>query len=164
VKPNPAAKPEPSALKPSANRDAAALTLSRRHLRLGWWSLLIFLTLGIVLETLHAFKLGWYLNVSNETRRLMWTLAHAHGALLGVIQIAFGLTVRWLPLWTDRRRTFAGCCLTGANLLLPGGFFLGGIFVHGGDPGLGILLVPLGGLLLFVGVFLTAQALGSRSS
>jgi len=120
--------------------------------------LLIFLTLGLVLESLHGFKVGWYLNVSNETRRLMWMLAHAHGTLLGLLQVAFGLTIRVLPFWDVRQRTLAGCCLMGANLLLPGGFLLGGFFLHGGDPGLGILLVPVGAALLFTGVFLTARA------
>lgn len=52
---------------------------ARRHLRFGWWSLLFFLTFGLGLETLHGLKVGWYLDVENETRRLMWTLAHAHG-------------------------------------------------------------------------------------
>ena len=40
--------------------------LSRHHLRFGWWSLLVFLSLGIALETLHGFKIGWYLDVANE--------------------------------------------------------------------------------------------------
>ena len=59
--------------------DTAAATYLRRHLRFGWWSLLCFLTLGIVLESLHGFKVGWYLDAAHSTRRLMWTLAHAHG-------------------------------------------------------------------------------------
>jgi hypothetical protein len=42
--------------------------------------------------------------------------------------------------------------------LLPGGFFLGGVFLYSGDPGLGVFLVPLGALTLFVGVLLTALA------
>ena len=61
-----------------------AVDYTRRHLRFGWWSLLGFLCLGFMLELLHGFKAGFYLDVSNETRRLMWTLAHAHGALLGL--------------------------------------------------------------------------------
>ena len=60
-------------------------TLTRRHLRFGWWTLLLFLSLGLVLEALHAFKASGYLSVAHETRRLMWTLAHAHGTLLGII-------------------------------------------------------------------------------
>ena len=57
------------------------LDRARLHLRFGWWSLLVFMTLGLMLEALHAFKMGVYLDVSSETRRLLWTLAHAHGAL-----------------------------------------------------------------------------------
>src|SRR5437763_12905319 len=65
-----------------------------RNLRFGWWSLLVFLSLGGALETLHGFKIGWYVDVGNETRRLMFTLAHAHGMLLALINIAAGFTVR----------------------------------------------------------------------
>ena len=46
--------------------------LRNLHLRVGWWSLLVFLTVGIVLETLHGFKVGFYLDVGNDTRRMMW--------------------------------------------------------------------------------------------
>lgn len=131
--------------------------VARRHLRFGWWSLLVFLTLGLILETLHGFKAGVYLNVSNETRRLMWTLAHAHGTLLALISLAFGFMVRLCPDWPGRPRAVASICLRVATLLMPAGFFLGGLFIYSGDPGLGILLVPGGGLMLFVGVLLAAR-------
>ena len=138
---------------------------ARRHLRLGWWELVIWLTLGIVLETMHGFKIGWYLDVSNETRRIMWTLAHAHGTLLGVVNILFSLTVRH-AIGPARWQALASSCLIGASLLLPGGFLLGGIVVYGGDPGPGILLVPVGAILLLVALALTAwkitAANGSR--
>src|SRR5882672_9416328 len=114
------------------------------HLRYGWWSLLVFLSLGIVLEGLHGFKIGWYLNVSTETRRLLFTLAHAHGTLLGLVNIAFGITVARLPGWVGTPRKIASASLKAATLLLPGGFFLGGLVIYHGDPGLGILLVPFG--------------------
>ena len=52
---------------------------SRRHVRFGWWSLLLFTTFGLILEVFHGFKVRAYLDLSTETRRLMWTLAHAHG-------------------------------------------------------------------------------------
>jgi hypothetical protein len=42
---------------------------------------------------------------------------------------------------------------------MPAGFFLGGVFIYAGDPGLGILLVPVGGILLFIAVFMTATEL-----
>ncbi len=73
-----------------------------RNLRFGWWSLLVFLSLGAVLETLHGFKIGWYIDVGNETRRLMFTLAHAHGTLLAVVNIAAGLTARIVDRFTLR--------------------------------------------------------------
>jgi len=74
------------------------VSAQRLHLRVGWWSLLVFLTLGLVLEALHGFKLGWYLDVSNQTRPLMWTQAHAHGTLLAMVNIAFALTAARLAL------------------------------------------------------------------
>lgn len=132
----------------------------RRHLRFAWWSLLFFLSLGIVLEFLHAFKIGWYLDVANDTRRLMWTLAHAHGTLLALIHVAFAVTVSLNGGTHTRWVRQASPCLMGASILLPGGFFIGGIFIYQGDPGLGILLVPVGAIMLFVAVWMIIR--GSR--
>ncbi len=145
---------------PKPEVDDATRALARRHLRLGWWTILVFMTLGFALELLHAAKLDFYLNVANQTRRLMWTLAHAHGALLGLMHIGLAATVSMLAPWSDRTRTIASRSLTGATFLLPGGFFLGGLFIHSGDPGLGILLLPPGALLLIVAAFVSARAVG----
>lgn len=129
-----------------------------RHLRFGWSALLIFLLLGIVLEALHGFKIQAYLNVASTTRRLMWTLAHAHGTLLALVNLAFAAAIPLVPSWPNRWRDLASMCLLGGSVLLPTGFFLGGAVIHGGDPGLGVLIVPVGALLLLTSVFLTAQA------
>ena len=126
---------------------------SRRHLRFGWWSLLLFATLGLVLESLHGFKVRAYLDVSNETRRLMWTLAHAHGTLLAVIHIVFGLTLRGGPAPALATQRLISTSLYAASVLLPGGFFLGGVVFYAGDPGVGVLLVPAGGVLLLYAIF-----------
>jgi hypothetical protein len=134
---------------------------ARRHLRFGWWSLLVFASLGFTLETLHGLKVRAYLDVSNETRRLMWTLAHAHGTLLGLVHVAFGLTVRSAALDPGLTNVRAiSPALIAASVLLPGGFFLGGIAFYGGDPGLGVLLVPFGALSLIAAVFMIARASG----
>jgi hypothetical protein len=96
---------------------------------------------------------------------MMWTLAHAHGTLLALVNIAFALTLRTaLPFAEDADRwpRIASPCLIGSSVLLPGGFLLGGTFVYGGDPGLGILLVPVGAVLLLVAVFLTGRAFAPR--
>ncbi len=133
--------------------------LIQRHLRFGWWTLLIFLTAGLALETLHGFKVEAYLNVSNKTRRLMWTLAHAHGTLLGLVNLGFAATARVLPAWPEKNKRLASAAFLAATVLIPAGFFLGGLFIYAADPGLGILLVPVGGILLFSAVLLTALAL-----
>jgi predicted GNAT family N-acyltransferase len=131
-----------------------------RHLRIGFFGLLAFLTLGIALEALHGFKVGLYLDVGSEARRLSLRLAHAHGTLLSLLHVIFGLTLgsRVSPPRDTAER--AGRLLTAALVLLPGGFFLGGLFVHGGDPGIGVLLVPVGAVCLFAAVLLTARGIG----
>ncbi len=121
-----------------------------RNLRFGWWSLLIFLLFGGTLETMHGFKIGWYLDVGNEVRRLMFTLAHAHGTLLALVNIAAGLTARSVVRFDLRPST--SLALIWAAILLPAGFFLGGVVTYGGDPGLGVWLVPVGAILLFYSV------------
>lgn len=138
---------------PAAEREI----LGRRHVRWGCWSLLVFLTLGLVLEAFHALKVPGYLDVGMETRRLMWTLAHAHGTLVALIHLAYGalLLAGADVAWQSR---FTSPCLIGSSLLLPGGFLLGGLTPREGDPGLGILLVPLGGGMLLVAVLLMALA------
>jgi hypothetical protein len=141
-----------------------APTYAMRHLRFGWWSLLVFATLGLMLESLHGFKVRAYLDVSNETRRLMWTLAHAHGTLLAVVHIVFGLTIRAVPERNAVHQRLISLSLIGASVLLPGGFFLGGVAFYSGDPGLGVLLVPVGAVLLLAAVFLVARSVDSAPS
>lgn len=141
-----------------------ATDYARRHLRFGWWSLLLFTTLGLVLESLHGFKVRAYLDVSNETRRLMWTLAHAHGALLSIVHLIFGLSVRVAPEMGVRNRPLISWCLIGASVLLPGGFFLGGTVFYGGDPGVGVLVVPVGAVSMMIAVFLLARMAGATTT
>jgi hypothetical protein len=136
---------------PEAAPDGAALC--RTHLKLGWWMILLYLSLGIGLEALHGLKVDWYLNVASETRRLMFTLAHSHGALIGVLHLGFAFSASTLAVPPSK---LSSLCLTASGLLMPVGFFLGGLVVHGGDPGKGILLVPVGALLLLFAVLQTA--------
>ena len=132
------------------------MSYSRLHMRFGWWSLAIFLSLGFILESFHGLTLGFYLDVRNETRRLMWTLAHSHGTLLALVNIAFGASVGQLAGWPVSRLRLASRCLRMGSVLLPVGFFSGGILVHGGDPGLSILIVPAAAELLIAAVLLIA--------
>ena len=145
---------------PPANSPANSGSLCRAHLHLcfGWWQLLVFLSLGIALEVMHGFKVGWYLDADHETRRLMLTLAHTHGTLLGLINLTFSWSVTRLPAWPASQKTLASWCLLAASVLMPLGFFFGGLFPYPGDPDLGIMLLPAGAFLLLVSVLLTAVA------
>jgi len=138
------------------------LDYAQRHLRFGWWSLLVFAAAGLVLESLQGFKIAAYLDVSNETRRLMWRLAHAHGGLLAIVNILFALSLRTQPAATFAAAKQISASLIAATILLPLGFFLGGVVVYGGDPGLGVLLVPIGAALLLLSLFLIARAVTTR--
>jgi hypothetical protein len=116
---------------------------------------LVFLTLGFALEFFHAFRFSWYLAEDNEPRRLMWTLAHAHGTLLALIHIALGAA--WSQLRPSPWLRTASLCLYASVWTLPVGFFVGGLLIITPDPGLGIALVPIGGVLLLAGVALVAR-------
>ena len=135
--------------------------LARRHHLLGWWGLLLFLSLGIGLETLHGLKVGLYLDPEQRLRRLLWTLAHAHGTLLALVHLAFAAGLGRFGCWTERRLKLASFFLIDA-LLLPVGFFLGGIGHTEVDPSPGILLVPAGALLLLAAVGLIAWSATHR--
>ncbi len=126
-----------------------------RHLAAGWWGLGLFLVVGAVLELFHAVKLPAYLDVGHETTRLLFRLGHAHGALVSLVNVAYALTIRARP---SCGRQGLSACFLASLALLPGGFVLGAIWAKGGDPGLGIVLVPAGAMLLFAGVVGTARA------
>ena len=151
---NAPANPVPPAVNSSATPE------ERRHFKIGWWSLLVFVCLGITLEGMLAFRVGWYMDVGdNETHRLMLRLGHAHGALLSVLNIVFAASLARLSL-PARARALASRCLAAATLLVPGGFLLGGLVTHGADPGLGIILLPAGAVLLLFGIFQVARHTG----
>ncbi|RMG98544.1 MAG: hypothetical protein D6705_05565 [Deltaproteobacteria bacterium] len=126
------------------------------HERLGWWGLFAFAAIGLVLEALHGFKVQAYLSVASETRRLVLTLGHAHGALLALVHLAFASALARDPARFDG---LAGASrwLTAALVLLPGGFLAGAFGAHGGDPGPAVALVPVGGVALLVGLARVAR-------
>lgn len=128
-------------------------------LQFGWWGILVFLSLGVVLEILHGFKVQWYLHPDYEVRHLMGRLAHAHGTGLSLLMLGFGATLNTVEASTRTRLQLSGVLIRAAVVLVPGGFLLGGLWPHGADPGLGIVLVPIGALALFVAVLRIARTL-----
>jgi hypothetical protein len=143
-----------------STRSSTPDSLIRRHLAIGWWSLLLFSTLGLLLEMLHGFKVAAYLDVGNETRRLMWTLAHAHGTLLGLIHIAFAATLGTVTTFSPEQQQTISKTLVAATIVLPGGFFAAGIRFYSGDPGIAAAIVPVGAALLLLATWLIARGVG----
>jgi len=132
--------------------------LRRTHLRWGWLCLFAFSLLGFVLEGLHAFKVGWYLDFAEETRRLMFTLAHAHGTVLALVHFGFAATLAEVE-GTPRDASLA---LRTASIVMPLGFFLGGIVTFEGDPHPAVVLVPLGAIALMFACVRIALLLAPR--
>src|SRR6185369_17623632 len=126
----------------------------RKTLRTGWLLLAISLPFGVTLEALHGFKVQAYL--ASDMRREMWRLAHAHGTLLGILcLVSAALADAHVPQ-AIRPRVMA--MIRWGAVLMPLGFFLGGVLNSEGDPSLGILLVPLGALALVVALVRVAIA------
>ena len=132
--------------------------IARRHHLIGWWALLLFLSLGIALETMHGFKVGFYLDPAHRLRRELWRLAHAHGTLLALVNIGFALGLAHFGRWEPKRLKLASFLLIDALILLPLGFFLGGFGHTEVDPSPGVLLVPIGAVLFLAAVGLIAWA------
>lgn len=126
----------------------------RKTLRTGWLLLAVSLPFGVTLEGLHGFKVQSYL--ASEMRREMWRLAHAHGTLLGILcLVSAALAEAHIPE-SVRPRVMA--MIRWGAVLMPLGFFLGGVLNSEGDPSLGILLVPVGALLLVIALVRVAIA------
>jgi len=136
--------------------------LVKRHMQVGWWMILGFLTLGIGLEWLHATKAPWYINEAFEPRRHLWTLAHAHGVLLGLVHVAFAATMDSYTATLAKPIKFASYSLSFAGGLMPAGFFLGGAVLEAGEPGPAIALLPIGAVLLICAVAMTARIASRR--
>lgn len=131
----------------------------RKTVRAGWLLLAVALPFGVTLEALHGFKVQAYL--ASDMRREMWRLAHAHGTLLGMLcLVSAALADTHIPE-TLRARVLA--MIRWGAVLMPLGFFLGGVLNSEGDPSLGILLVPPGALLLIIALVRAALAPRAKS-
>jgi len=130
----------------------------RKTLRTGWLLLAVSLPFGVTLEGLHGFKVQTYL--ASEMRREMWRLAHAHGTLLGILCLVSAALAEAYIADSIRPRVMAA--IRWGAVLMPLGFFLGGVLNSEGDPSLGILLVPVGALLLVIALVRVALAPRAR--
>ncbi len=124
-----------------------------RHVR---WSLAvtaIFLAVGLWLEAMIGLRAaGW---VDDPLRREFLRLGHAHGGILGILNLALAWALGSLHTPAAWARSIRRAAWLGAVLVGVG--FIGGGLWHGrSDPGLPILVVPAGALLLLGAVVATA--------
>jgi hypothetical protein len=152
--PAPANRPDDGVVPPEERIDR----LVSRHLAAGWVGLAVYVVLGSVLEVFHATKAPLFVDAGSEATRLLLRLAHAHGTLLSLVNLAFAATLRFRP--AAGAGPVASTALLAALVVLPLGFFLGALGASGGDPGLGVVLVPPGALALFVGAVGAARRVG----
>lgn len=126
-----------------------------KALRTGCALLAISLPMGVVLEALHGFKVAPYLE--SDVRREMWRLAHSHGSMLGILCLLFAALAE-RRVADPSTRAKASRELRWGAVLMPVGFFAGGVLNFEGDPSLGIALVPIGALLLVVALVRVLRA------
>jgi hypothetical protein len=123
------------------------------HLRLSIALVALFMASGLWLEAMYGLRAeGW---LDDPLRREFLRLGHAHGGLLGVVNVALAWTLERLqtpPVWAGKIRVAA---LLGA-LLVGLGFMLGGLMHGPTDPGAAVLVVPAGAMLLLAALVATA--------
>src|SRR5690606_1651707 len=137
------------------DRDRRMSDPSTRAARFGWTSLALWACAGVALEAAHAFKVSAYLD--DELTRMLLRLAHAHGVGLSLVVIVFGAAAA--PRSDEGLARHLGGALAAAAVLVPLGFALGAIAHPEGDPGVGVLLVPIGALALVYALARVARAM-----
>lgn len=123
----------------------------------GWLSVAFWMSFGLLLESLMAYKSPGYLD--DPQRRELFRLAHAHGSLLGVVLVVAAIWARGAGARLSRLAIMA---LRLGTAVMPLGFLAAGLWHPESDPGFAIWLVPAGALPLIFG--LTSIALSSRKS
>jgi hypothetical protein len=127
------------------------------HLRASVVVVAVFLAMGLWLEAMYGLRAeGW---IDDPLRREFLRLGHAHGGLLGLLNIGLAWTLERLATpaaWASKIRVAA---LLGA-VLVGVGFIAGGLLHGPTDPGLPILVVPAGAMLLLTSLVATGLVRG----
>jgi len=126
-------------------------------IRHGWVSLFFWIAFGLLIEAFIGFRIPALLD--DPVRRGHFRLAHAHGTLLSVVLIVAAICAR---LDLIRLDLMGSVGLRSAAVFLPLGFLLGGLWHAKDGPGFGIVLVPIGVLLLLATAIHLASSAPSR--
>lgn len=116
-----------------------------------WASIAAWMSFGLLLEGLIGYRIPGYVN--DEMRRELFRLAHSHGALLNIILLLVVICVRMQIVTASKIALWA---LRIGVIMMPVGFMLGGIWHTESEPGIGIFLAPLGGIMVIFGVISVA--------
>lgn len=123
------------------------------HLRAAIALTAMFLASGLWLEAMIGLRAeGW---VDDPLRREFLRLGHAHGGVLALLNVGLAWALERLrtpDAWAGKIRVAA---ITG-GALVGAGFMLGGLTHGSTDPGLPILAVPAGAMLLLSALAATA--------
>jgi hypothetical protein len=129
-----------------------------RHLRLSLACIAAFLAMGLVLEAMYGLRAQAWMD--DDLRREFLRLGHAHGGLLGVLNVALGWAMVRLQTPQEWARRIRVAALGGAVAVGLG--FIGAGLWHGPtDPGPLVLVVPAGAMSLLTA--LVALAVVRRS-
>lgn len=120
------------------------MKFTRTQFCFAWICFWIFF--GLLLDSFLGTKQLFY--ISNPMRREMWRLAHTHGTLITLVFLAY-MHFRGIAKKQHENMMFIGA------ILMPVGFFLGGIVTTEIDPFVGVFLVPIGGFLFVLGLLLS---------
>ncbi len=111
-----------------------------------WFSIALWMSFGFLLESLIGYRVPAYLR--DELRREIFRLAHTHGALLNLVLLGAALCIDRELVRPSKMGLLS---LRLGAVVMPVGFLLGGIWHTEGEPGIGIWLAPLGGVLVILG-------------
>lgn len=125
----------------------------RSHLRASLVITAVFLSLGLWLEAMFGLRADGGLDV--PFRREFLRLGHAHGAILGVLNLTLAFAVTRLSTpeaWARRSRL---ACAVGAGLV-GGGFVGGGVWPQPDGPGELVYAVPVGAMAVLAALVVVA--------
>jgi hypothetical protein len=137
--------------------ESATPSIADRIAKQGWVSLALWMSIGLLLESLMAYKAPSYLN--DLQRRELFRLAHAHGSALALLLVVVAIWIRTVELKTSPLTILT---LRFGATFLPIGFLTAGIWHPEGDPGVAIWLVPVSALALIFGII--SLAISKRNS
>ncbi len=117
-----------------------------------WLGVALWMSFGLLMEGFIGYRIPSYF--ADATRRELFRLAHAHGALLSILLFAAAFCADKFP----NTPQFAIWSLRAGVVLMPLGFLFAGVWHFRDEPGIAIWLVPTSALLIIFAAITMALA------